>query len=233
MKNKLKWIIYVVPIVVIAVLVAILVNLLMPREYERVTIENQGALDGVSDRSVNDFRESLIELLQGQGFVGEDATVDDVVIRGDTVDSFRSSDGSVVTTFIADIDSIRQTYRVRITDTNQDLTDLSVYIACPRMEEMKYPEVECKGHYGSTSAAVDLYLPYAGTLASGEKYLVKSITTASDGERALQIYLYSCDEAVPPTAETEAAVRDWVAKIGDTVDYVYNVRVGYCEGDAI
>jgi|GEM_PF-3305280 len=229
-----KYIIYgVMAVVVIAMLVVVLVSMLVPHEYDRVTIENPEALEGMSSRSVNDFRESLILLLQDEGLAGEDMVVDDVVIRDGTVESFRYGDEGTVTTFIADIDSIRQSYEVRVIDSTQDSTDLSVYITCPRVDEMKYPEVECRGHYGDTSKSVELYLPYEGKLASGEKYLVKTITNGRSGERMLQVYLYSCDESEPPVSAAEDAAKGLLEEVGDVSEYVVNVRTGYCEGDAI
>lgn len=232
--TAIRYLLYGLPaMIVIVVLVVILVNMLIPREYDRVTIENEGALSGMSGDKINDFRTGLIGVLQEEGYVGEDATVDDVVVREGSVDTFRNGEEGSVTTFLIDIDSLRQTYRVRVTDAPEDMTDVSTYITCPKIEEMKYPESECRGHYGSTSKAAELYMPYTGVLASGEKYLIKSITMTNVGEQVLQIYLYSCDEAVPPVVEAEAAAREFVQSVGDDGDYVYNVRTGYCEGDAI
>jgi len=231
-----RYVIYAVPfVVVIVVLVVILVGLLTPHDYDRVTVVNNEALDEMSGGAVNDFRTGLIDLLQREGYVREDATVDDVIVREGTVETFRNGDAGTVTTFLVDIPSVRQTYRVQVTDGGEEMTDVPAYITCPKAEEIKYPDTECRGHYGSTSAAVELYLPYSGALASGEKYLVKSVTGNNRGEKVLQIYLYSCDASDTEVlaAEAEAAVREFVRSVGDEVEYVYNVRTGYCEGDAI
>ena len=233
-----RYVVYAVPfVVVIAVLVVVLVGLLTPHEYDRVTVVNGEALDEMSGGAVNDFRTGLIDLLQREGYVGEDATVDDVVVREGTVETFRNGEAGAVTTFLVDIPSVRQTYRVQVTDGGGEMTDVPAYITCPKAEEMKYPDTECRGHYGSTSAAVETYLPYSGVLASGEKYLVKSVSLNKTGERVLQIYLYSCGADAGATAalvkEVEQAVRDFVVSTGDTDSYIYNVRTGYCEGDAI
>lgn len=230
-----KFAIWMVPaVMVMVVLVVILVELLTPHDYDRVTIANNDVLEGVSGKSVNDFRASLLGLLQDEGLINEEMTVDDVAIREGTVDVFRNGEDGTVTTFLADIDSLKQTYRVRVTDTDKEMTDITVYITCPKAEEMKYTDAECRGHYGSTSESVGQYLPYLGVLAGGEKYLIKTITQTNTGEQVLQIYLYSC--GADPTilsGEVETAVKELVQSIGDASEYVYNVRTGYCEGDAI
>lgn len=231
---SVRYIIYSIPFVVVIVILAIvLVGMLIPHEYDRVTIVNDEVLGEMSGGSVNNFKTGLIGLLQENGYVGEDMTVDDVVVRDGTVETFRNGEAGTVTTFLVDIDSLRQTYRVQVTDTSDNLTDVSAYITCPKVEEMKYSESECKGHYGSTSSAVEMHLPYTGVLANGEKYLIKSVTMTNAGERVLQIYLYSCDNLAPAVAEVESAVRSFVESTGDQDEYIYNVRTGYCEGDAI
>ena len=91
------------------------------------------------------------------------------------------------------------------------------------------PEIETTTNNGATVTITD-----TANLPSGEKYIVKSITSTNKGEHILQIYLYSCNNTNIPVTETEEAVKQWVTDIGDDVDYfTYNVRTGYCEGDAI
>lgn len=230
-----RYIIYSVPAFLVSVvLLAVLLNLLITHEYDRVEIRNMEVLSGVSSESVNDFRAGLIDLLQTEGYVDGEVVIDDVVVRDGTVEMLRQGDAGTVMTFLIDIDSLKQTYRVQITDTNQETMDVTAYIICPRATERKYSDTECRGHYGTDGNDVGLYLPYSGKLGTGEKYLVKTITMTSTGDEILQVYLYSCDEKNPPVIEAETAAREFVNSVGDNGNgYIYNVRVGYCEGDAI
>ena len=112
---------------------------------------------------------------------------------------------------------------------------IMVAVRCPNVAEQKYDDNECVGVSENSGKAVGLYLPYEMTLASGEKVLVKKLGLNSEGLLDLKIYLYSCDEENPPVTETEAVIKKWVEELGDPVaeHYTYDVRAGYCEGDAI
>lgn len=158
----------------------------------------------------------------------------DAVIRDGTYhERVNGNDGSA--SFIVDIDSVKQTYEVKIIDTDEELTDLAVQITCPHVSKSKYPDSVCEGIYGGTSKKVEKHIPYEMKLDTGEKIIVKNLEPTMGGSKLLHIYLYSCDEKDPLITETKDAVHAWVKSLGDESSefYTYDVRAGYCEGDTI
>lgn len=231
-------------VVIIAVLVLVLVGLavlvwqLIPKRQDKVTVQNANEL-GLSGQSFDEFRLYLLDQLEQQGYVEKGIDVSDVAVREGSVESFTEKVGTdkvmKTTSFLVDIDSIQQTFRVKVYDYTGTLTDLPVMINCPMASETKYPGSECNGVYGSTSKSIRNNLPHEIKLTTGEKVLVKSIGVTRDGQQLVQVYLYSCNEKNPPLTETERAVKNWVEALGDPAReyYTYNIRPGYCEGDAI
>ena len=230
-KNYTKSIILVLAVLCLFALAA---WIFLPREKDAVKVANSDAASKISSEDMDTFRKVLIYFLRDNGLIASDATVDDVAVRADSVKASSTTDANknvtTKTTFLIDIDSIKQTYHVKIYNSTAELTSPPVEITCPNTSEMKYPDVECVGRNGDTNKKVSKNLPYTASLDSGEKVLVKNLTDST----TLQIYLYSCNAKNPPVSAAEKLVRDWVSSIGDNAkNYTYNVRTGYCEGDAI
>lgn len=241
MKNNtinIKRLAITIPVIALVVfLIIILIINLIPTDANRVAILNPEEIQSISGDMQKNIKIQLIKLLQEQNLITEKDTVNDVKIReGSFANITKLTDSGNVKTssFLIDIDSLHQTYRITAYEaTNQVLPDLAVQITCPKTDEIVYSDSKCVGTY-ETGASVSHNIPYTANLPSGEKYIIKSITSTNKGEHILQIYLYSCDSKDIPTAETEEIVRQWVTDLGDDVDYyTYNVRTGYCEGDAI
>ncbi|MBR3138677.1 hypothetical protein IKG38_01515 [Candidatus Saccharibacteria bacterium] len=237
---KKKWPKILLVILICTVLVAsvgFVIWKLMPKEEDRIAVKNSGEL-GLSEKKFDEFRRYLLSNLEQQDYITGEADVTDVVVREGSVRSFteKSNDEIMkITSFLVDIDSLRQTFRVKVYDYTGELKDLPVMINCPEASETKYPDSECNGVYGSTSKSIRNNLPYEMKLTTGEKVLVKSIGVTRDGQQLVQVYLYSCGEDNPPAVETEQTVKNWVEALGDPAReyYTYNIRTGYCEGDAI
>ncbi len=238
-KKSAKTAIAIIICVLVLVGLGYLVWSFIPKKQDRISVQNSSEL-GLSGKSFDDFRLKLISLLESENYINEGDEVDDVMVREGTVQSFwvRNDDKgttSKTTSFLVDINSIKQTFKVTVYDYSGELTDLPVQISCPSVDEMKYPESECRGVYGSNSKSLRNNLPHELKLASGEKILVKRIDATRDGQQLVQVYLYSCETASPPIMEAEDAVRVWIKELGDSQieSYTYNIRTGYCEGDAI
>ena len=234
-KPTLKRIIIISAIVIAGLLLIPLIIALTPKEYDALKVQNSSsqAVSKISTEDFNTFRTYLIRHLRQQKMIAEDATIDDVAIREDTVKVSSSghahNDGSVVSSFLVDIDSVKQTYKITIVRSPEEMTDIPVQINCPHISQMKYPEVECIGYYGDSSKKVEHHLPYETKLTSNEKVIVKSLANFT-----IQVYLYSCDQKSPKTKETEELIKNWIKEIGDDASlYQLNVRTGYCEGDTI
>ncbi|MBR1795888.1 hypothetical protein IJ765_01320 [Candidatus Saccharibacteria bacterium] len=232
MKNKKNLIITIISIIISATLIFLLVITLLPKEYDAVKITNESVnLSKIPSEYLTAFRTQLIRHLREQNLTKSDDI--DVSIREDTIHTFTEINHSINTTtsaFIVDIDSVKQTYQVKVLNATGDYVGIYTQINCPKVSEMKYPNTECIGRFGDSSKKVEHHLPYETKLASGEKLIIKSIA----GSNILQIYLYSCDQKSPKIKETEELVKNWIKEIGDDANlYQLNVRTGYCEGDTI
>lgn len=241
MSEKLKTILKISIIAIVSTtIITLLVLILIPKNYNRVTVTNQNTLSSLSRKEFNDFREELLNLLEVNNLISETEKVSDVTVREDTVSSISEyqTDGKLLrtTTFLIDIDSLKQTYSVLVFGGNVKMPGYTTQITCPLSSETHYPDSKCNGLLGNSSSTfVRNNLPHELKLASGEKILIKKLEVSKDHNQVLQIYLYSCDDNAPPISKTQTAVKDWVKSLGDkSVDtYTYNVRSGYCTGDAI
>lgn len=238
-KKKIIFLSLITIIVVIFVGSMIVVgNVLLPKDYDRVTINNSEVISDVNREDLNSFRRQLLNLLIERELIEKEAKVEDVSIREDSVVKQSAVEKGGIyskwTSFLVDIDSIKQTYRVNITDSNKTMNNSPVQISCPMISEMKYPEEKCIGVYGYSSNSVRNWVPYELKMDSGEKVLVKSLDSVN-GRSVLQIYLYNCDTNGPSKDTIKKFVKDWVVALGDEAseNYSYNVRTGYCEGDVI
>lgn len=242
-KNWKKRIMVSLIVIVLLVLAGMLVWIIIPKDYDKVTMSNtEELLAKVGNGELNNFRQELLNLLRGNGVIGMDETVDDVVVREGTVvsstDAYSEDEYWRTTTFLVDIDSIKQTYSVKIVESEKNMEGVTAQIYCPKLSDSKYPESKCNGLYYSDNSSIEYRLPHEMELASGEKVLVKALDTVKKQggwKNIVQVYLYSCDEINPPVSETEALVRKWVDEVGDGFKdyYTYNIRTGYCEGDTI
>ena len=234
--NKKTKIIIATTLSLIAVL--FIINLILsslPKDYDRATLENPEAISSyLSSNEIDDFRISLLSFLESY-YIDKGSTIDDIQIRPDSVQSFKSTNsyGDYANiSFLIDIDSLKQTFRIDYISDHTKRTSPRTEITCPKVSETKYPDSICKNTLTpNISASIKSYLPYETRLPSGEKILVKKLTYKSGPQ--LEIYLYSCDDKNPPVTAAESLVKTWVETIGDDRNYNYNVRTGYCEGDAI
>ncbi len=232
MRNRKKLIILIISIISSLIIMGLLIITFLPKEYDSVKITNKSAdISKIPNDYLTAFRTQLIRHLREQNLV-ENGNID-VSIRENTIHTFTEINHSVNTTtsaFIVDIDSVKQTYQIKVLNATGDYVGIYTQINCPKTSEMKYPDTECIGRFGDSSKKVEHHLPYETKLSSGEKVIVKSISDSN----ILQIYLYSCDQKSPKTEDAEILIKNWVKEIGDDNSlYQFNIRTGYCEGDTI
>ena len=236
--RRKKWLWFLIPLSVLLVIcVGVLVWHLIPKEYDRINIVNNEQLNSIGGAEIDSFRLSLLHMLEGQSLIEKNGDRLDVAVRDGSVKRFRQFvDGKeqVVANFIIDIDSLEQTYDVTVYKNDELSEHKKVAIKCPKVDVRKYDDA-CVGVDGNANKSVELFLPYEMKLVSDERVLVKKLGYNEKGLLDLQIYLYSCDEKNPPVVEAQNAVRKWVESLGDPIAefYTYNIRTGYCEGDAI
>lgn len=234
MQNSTKKLIIAIISVVAGLAILIpLIIILSPKEYDAVKVTNNpDSFSKISTNHFNTFRTQLIRHLREQNLISEKGTVDDISIRENTIHVFTTTESGTDLTnsyFIIDIDSLKQTYQVEVSDSIGDYVGTIARIKCPKISEMKYPETECIGQFNDSSKKVIHHLPYTMELASGERVIVKNF----DDSKVLQVYLYSCDAKNPPINATKTAVESWIKSLGDDATYELNIRTGYCIGDTI
>ena len=131
-------------LVVIVVLVVAL-NTAFGTERQHVEIENNDVLSNVpkSDRDLLD--EQLWNLIQNNVAGVDRSVIDDAVVRDGTYKETNDGEGNLGATFLLDIDSIKQTYAISIvwTTNRSEIVADSVYVDCPPIDQMKYPETVC------------------------------------------------------------------------------------------
>lgn len=232
MQKPTKKLITISAIIVALIVLVVLIVVLIPKEYSDVEIINKpNGLSEVPKGYLNAFRTTLIRHLREQNLIGKNDSIKDVSIREGTVYTYPvfNNDNAIASSFIVDIDSLQQTYQVKVIESNGDYDGIVAQLRCPRVEDMKYPDTECIAQFGDTSKRAIHHLPYETKLSSGEKLVIKNV----DNNGALQVYLYSCDNKNPAKESAEKIVKSWVESLGDDSTYEVNIRTGYCEGDTI
>lgn len=159
-KNQKITFLVVIQIFIIIIL-AVILNSVLGSERQHVTVENESVLSNVPESDRQLLNEQLWGVIQNNVTGVDRSVINDAVVRDGTYEETDDENGNMGATFLLDIDSIKQTYAVSIvwsTDSKNTIAD-SVYINCPPIDQMKYPETVCHGMYNDTYS-LDLYLPY-------------------------------------------------------------------------
>ena len=182
----------------------------------------------LSDEDMTRVKQEIYTLLHK---INPDAENDDVVIRWD---SFSTESGVYPkTTFLADVDSYQQTYRVSVDQER-------VAVSCPSLGESKYPESFCIGNNGEYDDSINVVfgrnLPYSGETSNGEYFYIdrNSLESMENiNDRYLEVRVRACpwtDEAINRARE---ATNEVISSLGASPN-LFDIRIdsaGGCHGE--
>ena len=207
-------------LIVIVVLVVCTQLALRPRE--NVFVDNANVTN-IPDDEWRGIKSELWELIQNNVTGATEADVDDVVVREGT---YKESYQNDITTakFLIDIDSLKQTYVVTVSWSDEvELMD-SLTIDCPKKEEMKFPETMCYGMYNNTKS-LSLYLPYV-VKSKYEGGAPNIYIEGNENNRRIDVMLSTCD-----TDALRSQAENYLNSIPvDLSEYTINYNVS--EADA-
>lgn len=126
-------------------------------------------------------------------------------IRWNTV---QKNEGS--TSFLADFDEYRQTYRIYIAEDE-------ILLTCPKVSESKYPESFCVGNSGdsddSITAVFGSALPYSGQTEDGYEYTVmRDKNSRKNG--SITVLSYSCGPKEEVQTQVTESVDELISSLG-------------------
>lgn len=162
---------------------------------ENVEVVNESETRVPEDRW-NGIKNEIWHLVENNVSDLTKANIDDAVIRDGTYEESFENDITTAT-FLLDIDSLRQTYKVTVSWSDKvELYD-AVEINCPPKDQMKYPETVCYGMYNNTYS-LDLYLPYAeypdnNNSEETEPVAPNYIIHGDEDARIIEITVSACD----------------------------------------
>lgn len=178
-------------LIVVVSLVLLVQSVLRPKEHVNIVNKDESGIN-VPEKNMNDFKENLWYLVSGTVEGVDRSVLDDVVIREGSYEEANTDVGKQAT-FIVDIDSIKQSYKVTIawvTDKKSNLYD-DMVIDCPPLNEMKYKETVCHGMYNDTYS-LELYLPYIVTADESEDTRDIYID-GNENEHTIFVEITACD----------------------------------------
>lgn len=181
-------------VLVIIILVLIVQTFTSGREY--VKIENT-ADNNVPENVKEYVADNIWEIIKSKVGNVERNDIDDVVIREGTYEETEAEDGSVRASFIVDIDSLKQSYRIDAGWSKDKSVVYEVTVNCPPIDQMKYPETVCYGAYNNTYS-LSLYLPYAvypeGYDAENDEVMAPEIyITGDEDTKVIDVMISVCD----------------------------------------
>ena len=179
-------------IIVIVILASLVQS--FTAEKSHVEIENNAEISAeIPDNAERFIKDNIWQLIKDK-VADVDKNNIDVVIREGTYNEIYTDDG-VQATFIVDIDSLKQSYRVSTGWSEDGSTVYEVIVNCPRADEMKYPETICYGAYND-SYSLDLYLPYSIYPEEGDEEEVVAPDVYINGDedrKIIDVMVSKCD----------------------------------------
>ena len=187
----------------VIVIIAISVISVFVRGKKQANVVNEGdRVEEVSKQDMDDMKTSLYYALENAGVKANQ--VNDSAIRWSTVYKEDLGEGDYRTSFVVDIDSIKQTY---IVYTNGS----EAYITCPELSISKYPESFCIGNSGDGDDSISIVLgnsmfPYEGSLEGNVSYslnrdwenheLIVHVFDCKDNKSAIDASLKDVDRII-------------------------------------
>lgn len=172
----------------------------------------------------NRLNAQLYYLLSLHFDVPERSNSVNAVLRSDTYQ--KTLDGDVENaSFLVDIDAYKQSYLVHLSWSNTAKIPNDVLIECAPRDLSKYPDETCYGMYYD-SASPYIYLPYEGTLPSGEPFTAE-FGYQIDSEVHIDIFIEDCGDPQNKDVAVQT-VKDYLSSNGlDAGQYIYEAISNY------
>lgn len=226
-QRQLAAILVTVSLFIIALLIGILVTVSRePSMPDVVDIVNYDDLPvQPPDNTKDELTASLYYLLDEYFDAPDQSHSIKATLRPETLEQ-QEIDNINSMSFIVDVDAYQQSYQVTLSWTaDGTILPENTSVECASHDVSKYPSSVCHGQfYDSTSPY--LYLPYEGTLATGQTY---SANYLYEDEAGAHVSV-SVDVCGAPSASEAAlsAIESYLASKGVDVDSIqYDVRSVY------
>lgn len=183
LSKKQKVVIVVLMQIILVIILAsiVVVNTSQPRNHIS-TVDNDDILKNIPSKEIELYEQGLWSIIEETVDGADKSMIKDAVIRegsyiDETDENQNDSSGSHQVSFIVDIDSIQQSYKV-VLGWSRDQYNPPI-IDCLPASEAKYPDSICYGTYRNTHD-LSLYFPYTiyapqsnganDVLITGEEY---------------------------------------------------------------
>ena len=151
-------------------------------------------------------------------------------IRKETIKTSSQGDGTVIYSFIVDVDAYEVTYNAKVYQT-KDEKDSSAYFNCVEPAQSKYPNKFCIGYNGHSTIDVTIgnSLPLSAKETKQHHYLydAKVAYKKKTAYPYIEIFTKACDD---PNAKNEVRsdFRDWISDLGYDPD-LFTIEIpDYC-----
>lgn len=206
-------------LVVIAVVVVIIIQFVNAQP--KVELKFTEATN-IPSGELKKIRESLVDVISNNTENFDSNKIYVGVVRDY---SENVSDDLSTADFVVDFDEILESYKVAVAWPDPDDGSPNLIVSCALLDS-KYPETPCTTEANS-SLDIESYLPYTGTLASGEEYNLSA--RYDGGEIYVEIKVNSCGN-LEILNNTLNAVREWVASINfDPDDLLFYELTNICD----
>ena len=158
----------------------------------------------------------------------DNSIVKEAIIREDSyTEEIDSENGVSKVSFLIDIDSIRQTYKVYAGWTKNEPFTVSPVIECVSVKESKYPDSICFGTYNNTYS-LDLYLPWKIESPYKNEYSYAVPEVYIDGDEinhTITAYIVPCNNL----EENKKKANNYI----QTIPGHDNYKIEYVVGDHV
>lgn len=192
------------------VLIIFLFSLSQHLNLNEAQVVNYSTGSIIDNEAMTKIRKTMYSFLKNHNYNPNS----EITIR--TSSAMRTESGFVST--LIDVDSIEQTYRIRINPEQK-----TIVVACPSLAETKYPNTFCEGGDGEFDDTLEKVLgkllPYEGTTPSGYKYSLYRYSL----DRNLYVREYACAENDTAAKEILEAVRGLIKDNGGNPDIINKI----------
>ena len=201
-------------LIIIGIVVSVLMVAMQNREHVAVD-DNTGQTSHIPEGVKKAYEDALWEIISNNVSDADRSIINDVVVRENSyVEDVDEDGGSTQVSFLVDIDSIQQTYRIVAgwLKGSSEPIDKPI-IDCPLLGETKYPDSVCYAVYRDTFS-LSLYLPYM-------------IESYDDEHAAPDIYIAEGEEEY--TIDVMVSVCDSDQFIQEAKDYLESLPIDLSE----